>query len=256
VVSEGFHTLFHALCIWAAMIALSYTSKHESPDHFCPFGYSRAQIITAFGNSIFILFISFYSFFEAAHEILSGEASDSNQELLKIFSVKSLIHSLFFIHLWPYLFGKFRFLNDNLGVVALHCLGLLVTELIRVFSLYFEFECLAYPLYHTEAALNIVWIIVACLLIRPFLIRNGNILLLCSPSGKTRENIHKKIREISLVEGVVAVKEEKFWMINSSDVIGSFKVEVHGEGKNVVSRTQEIMKGTTTSLVVEIEKSD
>ena len=256
VVSEGFHTLFHALCIWAAMIALSYSSKHEKADSFCPFGYSRAQVIAAFGNSIFVLFISFYSFFEAAHEILSGEPSDSNQDLLKIFAGKLLIHCLFFLHLWPYLFGKSRNSNDNLSVVALHCLGLLVTELIRVVSLYFEFECYAYPLFHTESVLNILWIVGVLALIRPFLARTGSILLLCSPAGKLKEGIMKRIREISLVEGVVGVKDERLWMINANEVVGSIKVEVHGEGKGVVARTQDIMKGTTSCLIVEVHKSD
>ena len=256
VVSEGFHTIFHALCIWSAMIALAYSSKHEKADSFCPFGYSRAQVIAAFGNSIFILFISLYSFFEAVHEILSGEASDSNQELFKMFTGKLFIHCLFFIHLWPYLFGKSRNSNDNLSVVALHCFGLLVTEMIRVVSLYYEFESSAYPMHYTEQILNVLGIFVVLVLIRPFLYRTANILLLCSLKGKIKEGIMKKIREISLVEGVVGVKDERLWMINANEVVGSIKVEVHGEAKGVVAKTQEIMKGSTTCLIVEVHKSD
>jgi Co/Zn/Cd efflux system component len=57
VVSEGFHTIFHALCIWSAMIALAYSSKHKKADSFCPFGYSRAQVIAAFGNSMYFLLV-------------------------------------------------------------------------------------------------------------------------------------------------------------------------------------------------------
>ena len=256
IVSEGFHTVFHALCIWSAMIALAYTSKHRSADKYCPFGYSRAQLVAAFGNLIFIFFILFFSFFEAIHEILSDEVSDSNQSLLSTFTLKLVIHCLFFIHLWPYILSKDKYSNDNLGVVGLHCLALLGTELIRILSLYFEVNRLSYPFYHAEAVVNILWMGVMLLIIWPFVGRVGNVLLLCSPSGKIKENIQRKIREISLVEGVVAVKEEKIWMINSSEVIGSIKIEVHGEGKGVVAKTQEIMKSTTSVFIVEIENSD
>lgn len=255
-VSEGFHTLFHAICIWGAMIALSYSSKHESADKFCPFGYSRAQIIAAFGNLIFIFFINFFSFFEAIHELVTDEPSDTNQSLLSTFSLKLLIHCLFMIHLYPYILSKEKYTNDNLGVAGLHCLGLLGTELIRVLSLYFELSQLAYPLYHSEAILNILWMIVMIVIITPFAVRTGNILLLCSPNGRVKENIQRKIREISLIEGVVVVKEEKIWMLNNSDVVGSVKIEVHGDGKGIVGKTQEIMKGTTSVFIVEVENSD
>ena len=128
------------------------------------------------------------------------------------------------------LINKDKVPNDNLGVASLHCLGLLITDLIRCFSLYFEFECLSYPFYLTESILNIFWVIALLCLIKPYLSRNGKILLLTSPIGKNKELLVKKIREISLIEGVVSVKEEKMWMIDNFEMVGSIKIEVHGEG--------------------------
>lgn len=256
VATEGFHTLFHALCIWAAMIALAYTINHPAPDSKCSFGYSRAQIIAAFGNSIFAFFIGFFALFEAIHEIITEEISDSNPELLPMLLAKISLHSIFFLKMRKYLFESDKINNDNLGVVSIHCLGLLMTDLIRGLCLYFEFECMAYPLYFTESALNIIWVVALLLLVRPYIQRNGRILLLCSPSGKHKDILVKKIREISLIEGVVGVKEEKMWMIDNQEIVGSLKIEVHGEGKHVVSKANEILKGTLSFVVVEIENSD
>lgn len=256
VATEGFHTLFHALCIWAAMIALAYGINHPNPDKSASFGYARAQVIAAFGNSIFALFIGFFALFEAVHEIISEEISDSNPEIMPILFGKLALHIVFFLHLRGFLFDNDKLPNDNLGIVALHCLGLLTTDLIRVFSLYFEFECMAYPLYHTESGLNILWVLILMCMVRPYLYKNGRILLMCSPSGKYKEILLKKIREISLIEGVVSVKEEKMWMLNNQEIVGSLKIEVHGEGKNVAAKAEEILNGVLSFVVIEVENSD
>jgi Co/Zn/Cd efflux system component len=256
IVTEGFHTLFHALCIWAAMIALSYESTHKSPDKKYSFGYNRVQVISAFGNSIFAFFIAFFALFEAIHNIFTEKASDSNPNLLPIIISKIFLHSLFFFYIKEKLFDNEKTSNDNLAVVALHCLGLLITDLIRASSLYFELECFAYPLYHTESVLNILWVFILLMLIKPRLYRNGRILLLCSPQGKHKELLEKKIREISLIEGVVSVKEDKVWMLNNLDMVGSLTIEVHGDGKHIVGRAKDILKGTLTFVTVELEYSD
>ena len=256
VVSEGFHTLFHGMCIWTAMIALAYTINHSEPDDHCSFGYSRAQIVAAFGNSIFLFFIAFFALFEAVHEIISETISDSNSDILPLIATKILLHSLFFFYLRTNLFESEKNSNDNLGVVALHSLGLLITDIIRGFSLFFELECMAYPIYQTESILNIIWVAALLYLVKPYFYRNGKILLLCTPTGKNKENLVKKIREVSLIEGVVGVKEEKMWLMNNQEMVGSLKIEVHGDGKNVVPKAKEILKGILSHVAIEIEDSD
>ena len=191
------------------MVALAYSYTHSSPNQKYSFGYSRAQIIAAFGNSIFGFFIGLFAMFEAIHEIVSETISDSNSDLLPVIFCKIVVHSYFFFHLRVFLFENEKDSNDNLAVVTLHCLGLLVTDLIRGFSLFFELECSGYPFYHTESFLNIVWVVFLLALLYPYIYRSGKILLLCAPCGKNKELLVKKIREISLIEGVVAVKEEK-----------------------------------------------
>ena len=256
VVTEGFHTLFHGLCIWAAMVALAYSIDHPHPDKSCSFGYSRTQVVAAFGNSIFAFFIGFFAMFEAIHEIVSETISDSNSNLLSVILAKIVLHSLFFFYLRVHLFDSDKSENDNLGVVAIHSLGLLVTDAIRGFSLYFELECMAYPIFHTESALNIIWVIVLLCIVKPYLVRNGKILLLCTPTGKNKELVVKKIREISLIEGVVSVKEEKVWMINNNDIAASLKIEVHGDEKLIVAKAKEILKNAFAYNAIEIDKND
>lgn len=256
VVSEGFHTMFHGLCIWAAMIALSYTLNHSHPDKSNSFGYSRAEVVAAFGNSIFSFFIGFFALFEAVHEIVTETISDSNSDLLSMIFIRTIIHSVFFFHLRKHLFDTEKTLSDNLGIVALHCLGLLVTDTTRVFSLYFELECQAYPIYLTESFINILWVLILMAIVKPYLVRNGKILLLCTPTGKQKDLLVKKIREISLIEGVVSVKEEKLWMVNNQDIVGSLKIEVHGEAKNVVNKVKAVLKDSLKFVVIETENSD
>jgi hypothetical protein len=45
-------------------------------------------------------------------------------------------------------------------------------------------------------------------------------------------------------------------MMNNSDIVGSLKIEVHGESKHVVAKAKEILKGTLTFVVVELDFSD
>jgi len=149
---------------------------------------------------------------------------------------------------------------DNLGVIAIQCLGLIITESLYMMNFYIETHEFAVPLNVIKPALNATWILACLCLLQPYIFRNGKILLLCAPKGNLKADIEKKLREISILEGVIKIKSEKIWMLTGDLLAGSISLLIHNEANSqeITMKSQDIMNGIIQHLAIEIisEKED
>lgn len=91
-------------------------------------------------------------------------------------------------------------------------------------------------------------------MLKPYLIRNGKILLLRSPIGKSKDQIVKKMREVSLIEGVQSIKAERIWMLAANSLVGSIILSIHegADHRAIVQKAHEILSGLIENLNIEI----
>jgi len=255
LVSEGFHSLFHALGAWGALVALSYSSQHTLPDSRCNFGYERPQLVIAFGNAVFAIFIGAFALIEALQQVFIHEHG-APTILIWFLVFKTVIEALIFERLRQYV--KHTESNppvfENLGVIALHCLGLLVNDSITVLAAFFDLHEAEFPWKVAPHLLVIVWVLVYLYLLVPYVSRNGRVLLLCSPEGKLKDTLVKKMREVSFLEGVSSIKDEKIWMLSSTTLAGHVTLRVHEDAqpKSIVQKTREILTPVVEFLTVEV----
>jgi len=260
LISEGFRSGFDALCVYVALVGLSFDINNPNPDKKYAFGYGRTQIVTAFGNAIFTLFTNLFALLEAVHHLYGGHSENHMLFANELLIFKILIEILIYFGLIKSIRkdDKSSTISDNIGIIAIKCLGFVITESLILVDSYILYDEIGIPLYTFVPILNILWILVCMGLLRPYVVRNGKILLLSAPSGNMRTEIEKKLREISILEGVVSIKSEKFWMVTSSTLAGSvlISVERNANPQSIIMKSRDCLSKLIEYFTIELVVED
>lgn len=263
LISEGFHSLFQSFSVYIALIALSYSLNNSNPDKKCTFGYGRTQVVIAFGNAIFGFFVNIFGIFEIFHHLIEGNSEILGSFPVHALMIKVIIEILIYLGLSNYSKNELQTsVSDNLGVISIQCLGLIISECLYITNFYVDFTSLSqfnFPVHVINPSLNALWILISLCLLKPYITKNGRILLMCAPSGDIREEIIKKFREISILEGVREIKNEKLWMINEGALVCSIVIVIEkgAKGETVLEKSQEILNVFShLNIEIELENTD
>lgn len=134
LLSDALHNLSDGIALWIALIAERISKKTANNDR--TFGYKRAQILSAFINSLVLILICFYLFIEAYHRFMNPEKVDSSILIgVAFFGLLANLITVVILH-------KDKDSNINIKSAYLHLLGDTLSSVAVVIGgfmmLYFE----------------------------------------------------------------------------------------------------------------------
>ena len=90
LLSEAFHSFFHALCGGLSLFALCYTSAEKTKDHRYPYGRRKLNILAGFINGLNGIFSAFFVLVKQSHVFLDEthheEYDNSQQEATNFYT--------------------------------------------------------------------------------------------------------------------------------------------------------------------------
>lgn len=158
LVSDGFRSGFHGMCVYFGLIGFTYAINHDQADKKCTYGYERTQVVVAFGNAIFALFIGIFELLETLHILANGPRTHTETSSLFVLSFKVIFELFIFTNLKKYLDNNDNRppIYDNLGVITIQCLSVLVSETLYIFTTYLDLDDWGFPFYYLEPFVNII----------------------------------------------------------------------------------------------------
>jgi cobalt-zinc-cadmium efflux system protein len=254
-VSEGFHICFHVICICCALASIAYSREHKLSSSKYTYGFDRFEVVSTFGNSIFLIFIASFALMEEVHEAIQDEESRIS-EFSMLMYFKLLAEIVVFVKLCKYLERKVPAspTEDNLAVIAIHCLSLVWSDFIDLFDSVFLLSQSTAPYRYFRVIAYVVWSVVAVYVSKPYIISSSRILLQCAPQGRQQDLLVKAMRDVKLIEGVIAVREEHFWQYTDDKLVATLVLKVHSsvDHSAVVAKAQEIMRTLAHDVTVEV----
>ncbi|GJP48627.1 hypothetical protein CLOM_g7918 [Closterium sp. NIES-68] len=222
LVSDSFHLSF-GCCILLLSLAAMLLGKRPADATFT-YGYERLEVLAAFTNGLFLLFLSFSLAVECLHAYIEDEAEH------KHYLVMSAVVHLLINLLGVFFFKSFarrtityqRPRDMNHHAILLH----LLCDSIRSGGVVLASWFIAMGVYSAEAiCLGLVSLAVLVLAL-PLVHSSGNLLLQMAPAGISEPALHKCIRHVAAYEGVEECFEHRFWAVVPGHVVGTLTVRV------------------------------
>ncbi|KAF3442649.1 hypothetical protein FNV43_RR16565 [Rhamnella rubrinervis] len=208
LVSDAFHLTFGCGLLTFSLFAM--VVSREKPDGIYTFGYKRLEVLAAFTNALFLLFMSFSLAVEALHAFIEDESE--HKHYLIVSAVTNLLVNLigvWFFRNYARINLVYRKAEDmNSHSVCLHVLsdsirsaGLILAS--WLLSLGYSF-----------------------MLVMPLFRATGGILLQMSPPRIPPSALSKCWRQITAREDVSEVSQARFWELVPGHVVGSLSLQV------------------------------
>lgn len=222
LVSDAFHLTFGCGLLTFSLFAMA-ASRRKS-DHVYTYGYKRLEVLAAFTNALFLLFMSFSLAVEALHAFIQDESE--HKHYLIVSAVTNLLVNL--IGVW--FFRNYARINIvcrkaedmNFHSVCLH----VIADSIRSAGLILASWFLSLGVENAEVlCLGLVSAAVV-MLVLPLFKATGGILLQMAPPSIPSSALSKCLRQVSAREDVAEVSEARFWELVPGHVIGSISLQV------------------------------
>lgn len=210
LVSDGFHMLTDCLAIFIAYVSSKISSKSANEKY--SFGYARAEIVGGFINSLFMLSIIFYLFYEAINRLNNNSHEINGMIMLPIALIGLIINIISLKKIHHHSCEEKH--NINLKATIIHIIGDLLGSLAAIISgliIYF------YNIYIIDAILTLF---IATILLLPTIkiIKNSiDVFMLKVPENiKSKEvgdyifNLKHNLKNIQIKE----LHDLHIWHIN------------------------------------------
>lgn len=257
LITEGFHTILHGVCVAVAVLAMCYSRLHQLPDSKSSYGSHRAEIIAAFSNAVFLIFIAGFAVIEGMHTIFEDMPNSEPITANPILLLRAIAELVIFLRVVHHFDRKevMTPTQQNLGVLTLHLVGMLLSDVISMGSELYGLHQHAGPERLVEPVVNMTWYIWAVAAVIPYITHNGKILLLCTPQGKIRGPLTKALRDVSFIEGVVSIRKQYFWMLTDTSIVGSLTLHVHNDANiaAIVTKCHSVLDPLIENLTVQVE---
>lgn len=222
LVSDAFHLTFGCGLLTFSLFAMA-ASRRKS-DHVYTYGYKRLEVLAAFTNALFLLFMSFSLAVEALHAFIQDESE--HKHYLIVSAVTNLLVNLigvWFFRNYARINIVYRKAEDmNFHSVCLH----VIADSIRSAGLILASWFLSLGVENAEVlCLGLVSAAVV-MLVLPLFKATGGILLQMAPPSIPSSALSKCLRQVSAREDVVEVSEARFWELVPGHVIGSISLQV------------------------------
>ncbi|KAG9442526.1 hypothetical protein H6P81_018380 [Aristolochia fimbriata] len=233
LVSDAFHLTFGCGLLTFSLFAMATSRKR--PDNVYTYGYKRLEVLSAFTNALFLLFMAFSLAVEALHAFIQDESE--HKHYLIVSAVTNLLVNLigvWFFRSYARVNLVYRKPEDmNYHSVCLHVLA----DSIRSAGLILASWLLALGVKNAEVlCLGLVSSIVF-VVVMPLFRATGGILLQMTPPSIPSSAFTKCLRQISAIDGVSEVSQSQFWELVPGHVIGSLLIQVRkGSDEHLILR--------------------
>ncbi|XP_043692636.1 metal tolerance protein C2-like [Telopea speciosissima] len=222
LVSDAFHLTFGCGLLTFSLFAMAASLK--KPDGVYTYGYKRLEVLSAFTNALFLLFMSFSLAVEALHAFIQDESEHTHY--LIISAVTNLLVNLlgvWFFRNYARINLVYRKAEDmNYHSVCLHVLA----DSIRSAGLILASWLLTLGVKNAEVLCLGLVSAAVFMLVMPLFRTTGGILLQMAPPKIPSSALSKCWRQICTLEDVLEVSQARFWELVPGHVVGSLSVQV------------------------------
>lgn len=221
LVSDAFHLTFGCGLLTFSLFAMAASKRNK--DAVYSYGYQRLEVLAAFTNALFLLFMSFSLAVEALHAFIQDESE--HKHYLIVSAVTNLLVNLlgiWFFRSYARVTLVYRKAEDmNFHSVCLH----VIADSIRSAGIVLASWFLTLGVKNAEVlCLGLVSVTVFMLVI-PLFRTTGGILLQMAPSIPSSA-LNKCLRQITSVEDVSEIAQARFWELIPGHVVGSLMIQV------------------------------
>ncbi|XP_043690472.1 metal tolerance protein C2-like [Telopea speciosissima] len=225
LVSDAFHLTFGCGLLTFSLFAMAASQKR--PDGVYTYGYKSLEVLSAFTNALFLLFMSFSLAVEALHAFIQDESD--HKHYLIISAVTNLLVNLlgvWFFRNYARINLVYRKAEDmNYHSVCLHVLA----DSIRSAGLVLASWLLTLGVKNAEVLCLGLVSATVFILVMPLFRTTGGILLQMAPPKIPSSALSKCWRQICTLEDVLEISQARFWELVPGHVVGSLSIQVKKE---------------------------
>ncbi|CAD6248841.1 unnamed protein product [Miscanthus lutarioriparius] len=222
LVSDAFHLTFGCGLLTFSLFAMA--ASRTKPDNLYTYGYKRLEVLAAFTNALFLLFLSFSLAVEALHAFMQDESE--HKHYLIVSAVTNLLVNLlgvWFFRSYARVNIVYRNAEDmNYHSVCLHVLA----DSIRSAGLILASWFLSLGVENAEVLCLGIVSVAVFMLVLPLFKATGNILLQIAPSNVPPSAFTKCSRQMAACEDVSEVFQGRFWELVPGQAVGSVSIRV------------------------------
>uniref|UniRef100_K3YQY1 Cation efflux protein transmembrane domain-containing protein n=2 Tax=Setaria TaxID=4554 RepID=K3YQY1_SETIT len=222
LVSDAFHLTFGCGLLTFSLFAMA--ASRTKPDNLYTYGYKRLEVLAAFTNAVFLLFLSFSLAVEALHAFMQDESE--HKHYLIVSAVTNLLVNLlgvWFFRSYARVNIVYRNAEDmNYHSVCLHVLA----DSIRSAGLILASWFLSLGIENAEVLCLGIVSVAVFMLVLPLFKATGNILLQIAPGNVPPSAFAKCSRQITACEDVSEVWQGRFWELVPGQAVGSLSIRV------------------------------
>ncbi|KAF3791238.1 Metal tolerance protein C2 [Nymphaea thermarum] len=228
-VSDAFHLTFGCSLLTFSLFSMAMARSKATSSY--SYGYKRLEVLSAFTNALFLLFMSFSLAVEALHAFIQDESEHKHYLILS--AVTNLLVNLlgvwFFrsyarVNIVPS--SVYRRAEDmNCHSVCLH----VIADSIRSAGLILASWFLALGVENAEVLCLGLVSVAVFMLTMPLFKATGAILLQTAPCSIPPSAFSKCWRQIVALGDVSEVSQARFWELVPGHVVGSLSIQVKRE---------------------------
>lgn len=225
LVSDAFHLTFGCGLLTFSLFAMAASRK--KPDGVYTYGYKRLEVLSAFTNALFLLFMSFSLAVEALHAFIQDESE--HKHYLIVSAVTNLLVNL--IGVWFFRnYARRNLIYRNAEDMNYHsvCLHVLADS-IRSAGLILASWFLSLGVQNAEVLCLGLVSVAVFMLVMPLFKATGGILLQMAPPSIPTSALSKCWRQITTHEDLSEVSQARFWELVPGHVVGSVSIQVKKE---------------------------
>ncbi|CAI0402798.1 unnamed protein product [Linum tenue] len=224
LVSDAFHLTFGCGLLTFSLFAMAASRKKS--DHVYTYGYKRLEVLSAFTNALFLLFMSFSLAVEALHAFVQDESE--HKHYLIVSAVTNLAVNL--IGVWFFRnYARVNIVYRNAEDMNYHsvCLHVLADS-IRSAGLVLASWFLSLGVKNAEVLCLGLVSVTVFMLVMPLFKAAGGVLLQMAPPSIPSSALSKCLRQITACEDVSEVSDARFWELVPGHTVGSISLQVKG----------------------------
>ncbi|EEF31669.1 cation efflux protein/ zinc transporter, putative [Ricinus communis] len=222
LVSDAFHLTFGCGLLTFSLFAM--TTSKKKPDRVYTYGYKRLEVLAAFTNALFLLFMSFSIAVEALHAFIQEESE--HKHYLIVSAVTNLLVNLigvWFFRNYARINLVYRTAEDmNYHSVCLHVLA----DSIRSSGLILASWLLSLGVANAEVLCLGLVSVAVFMLVMPLFKTTAGVLLQMAPPRVPSSALSKCLRQVTAREDVNEVSQARFWELVPGHVVGSLTLQL------------------------------
>uniref|UniRef100_A0A803LM51 Cation efflux protein transmembrane domain-containing protein n=1 Tax=Chenopodium quinoa TaxID=63459 RepID=A0A803LM51_CHEQI len=209
LVSDAFHLTFGCGLLTFSLFAMA--ASRRKPDQAYTYGYKRLEVLSAFTNALFLLFLSFSLAVEALHAYIQDESE--HKHYLIVSAVTNLLVNL--VGVWFFRnYARRNLAYRNAEDMNYHsvCLHVIADSIRRIQNA--EVLCMG------------LVSVTVFMLVMPLFKATGGVLLQMAPPSISSSAMTKCSRQIAALEDVTEVYAARFWELVPGYLVGSVSLQL------------------------------